>query len=120
MRARPPSALAGALVLSLLGAGCSFFSSTGDYAAYRTTRMAPTFEERLAAAQRYLRDRPSGAYAGEVHAWFDHAEGVFYSSKKGSVGGLDAYLAALPTGPHSEEAERRISELTAAERLEKA
>src|SRR5262249_3494945 len=93
-----------ALALALSGAGCSFFAAPGDYAAYRATRVAPTLEERLAAAQRYLRDRPQGAFQDEVRAAFDHAEGVYYGSKRGSITGLYAYLEALPSGPHHEEA----------------
>ena len=109
-----------ALALALSGAGCSFFASPGDYAAYRATRVAPTLEKRLAAAQRYLQDRPQGAFRDEVRATFEHAEGVYYGSKRGSIAGLYAYLETLPAGPHHEEAARKLAEMTAAERLRKA
>jgi hypothetical protein len=109
-----------ALSLAILGAGCSFFASPGDYSAYRVTRIAPTFEERLAAAQRYLADHPDGAFRDDVRAYFDHAEEVYYTSKMGSVAGLEAYLAALPSGPHHEDAERKIGEMTAVARLRTA
>jgi hypothetical protein len=88
-------------------------TSTGDWAAYRATRVAPTFEQRLAAAQRYLKDRPAGAFRDDVRAYFVHADEVFYASKKDSRTGLEAYLVALPRGPHSEEATRRIAEIDA-------
>ncbi len=108
------------LALALALAGCGTFSSSGDFSAYRATRVAPTFEERLAAAQRYLAERPDGVFHAEVRATFDHAEEVYYASKEGSRTGLYAYLKALPRGPHAGAAERRIAELEHVERALRA
>ncbi len=110
------SALA-AGALALAAAGCSAFSSAGDWSDYRRTRIASSLEERLAAGQRYLSERPDGAFRRDVGIWFEHAEEIFYRSKKGSRTGLYAYLRALPHGPHAAAAERRIAEL---EHLENA
>lgn len=101
------------LALALLATGCGtgWASSANDFGAYRATRVAPTLEGRLAAAQRYLADRPDGTFRPEVLAWFIRAEEAFYASKKGSRTGFAAYLEALPTGPHSDEAARRVAEL---------
>ena len=104
----------GAITLALLVSGCSgsgLFSSAGDWSAYRATRVAPTFELRLDAAHRYLKDRPDGSFHHEVRAWFEHAEEVFYNSKKDSRTGLDAYLDALPEGPHKDEAIARLADM---------
>lgn len=109
---RPALALA---ALALLGAlGCSmqgFIAAPSDYAGYRATRVAPTFEDRLAAAQRYLVEHPDGRYKDQVRAAFDPAEEAFFASKKGTRIGLEAYLAALPRGPHEAAARRRLAEL---------
>jgi hypothetical protein len=122
-RAGPLASLA--LALALLGgaAGCAnnaLFASAGDYSAYRATRVARSFEARLAAAQRYLKERPDGVFHEAVRAYFDPAEEVFYASKKDSRPGLEAYLAALPQGPHKDEATRRIGQLDVADRSRRA
>jgi len=104
-------------------AGCQaqgFIASPSDYADHRATRVAPTFEARLAAAQRYLEEHPDGRYRDEVRAFFDPAEEAFYGAKKDSEAGLRAYLAALPKGPHREQAGRRIGELETAARSARA
>ncbi len=108
-----------ALALALATAGCAgsgLFSSADDWSAYRATRVAPTFEQRLAAAERYLKERPDGRFRAEVRAYFFPAEEVFYASKKDSRTGLQAYLAALPDGPHKDQVARRIGELQTAEK----
>ena len=102
-----------ALALGLLGSGCGtgFVSTAGDFGAYRATRVAPPLEARLAAAQKYLDERPAGTFRAEVRAWFIRAEEAYYASKKGSRTGLAAYVEALPGGPHAGEATRRVEEL---------
>lgn len=109
---------------SLALAGCTaaqgLVASPRDYAAYRATRVAPTLEARLTAAQRYLEEHPTGFYTDEVRGSFEPAEEVFYEAKKGSRAGLLAYLAALPRGPHRDDAMRRIDVLDAAERVKRA
>jgi hypothetical protein len=118
-----PARLAGVLALALLGPGCAnnaTFASAADYGAYRATRVSPTLEARLTAAHRYLLERPDGVFRGAVRAYFDHAEEIYYASKQGSRAGLEAYLAALPRGPHKEEAERRLRALDVAEHSRRA
>jgi hypothetical protein len=114
MRAIRRARLAAIACAGLATSGCAangVFTSAGDFSAYRATRVEPTFELRLAAAQRYLKDRPNGGFRHEVRAWFDHAEELYYASKRNSRTGLRAYLDALPDGPHKEEAEIRLAEL---------
>ncbi len=110
-------------LLALLAGGCAndaTFASASDFSAYRATRVAPTLEARLAAAGRYLEQRPDGAFRNAVRAWFDHAEEVFYASKQGSPAGLEAYLATLPRGPHKEQAEQRLHAMMVAESSRRA
>ncbi len=96
-------------VVALALSGCSWISaSPNDYAAYRRTRLSKTFEQRIAAASRYLREHPDGAYAADVRAYMSRAEPVFYESRQGSLEGLEAYLRALPEGPRSQEVRTRI------------
>ena len=103
----------GGLLAALLGCcallgGCSIgramVAPSGDYAAYRRYRVAKTFDERLSAAWDYLQERPEGIYAAPLRAWFDGAEPVFYAVRRRSMAGLDAYLQALPEGPHAADA----------------
>jgi len=92
--------------------GCSWVSaSPADYAAYRQTRLAPTFEARLQAAESYLAEHPSGAYRADVSAYVAKAEPVFYRSSGGSIAGLESYLRALPKGAHASEVQSRIRAL---------
>lgn len=105
------------LSLALLGCpGQAFISSPSDYAAYRETRVAPTLEDRLAAAQRYLDEHPDGRFREEVRETYVPAEEAFFASKKGSKAGLLAYLAALPKGPHHAFASRRVTQIEMAEK----
>lgn len=107
------------LALIVLGVGCAagrpLGVSTDEWAAYRATRVLPTLDERLSASQRYLRDNPDGAYAADVRRRFDHAEPIYFAAKSRSSAGLEAYLRALPTGPHARQAAERLAILRARE-----
>lgn len=89
-------------------AGRVFIVSSGEYADYRRVRLAETADERMASAWRYLKDHPDGEYAGRVRRFFDKAEPAFYDVRRRSPTGLESYLAALPDGPHAEEALQRL------------
>ncbi|MCC6216582.1 MAG: hypothetical protein IT376_17100 [Polyangiaceae bacterium] len=107
-----PGALAA--VAALLGvAGCwrTLGVDAADYDLYRRTRTAPTEEERLAAAEQYLRERPRGEYAPEVRAAIGRDEPGFWERSHGTRRGLETYLETLPYGPHAEEAAERLAEL---------
>lgn len=94
------------LVLLLTGcnAGRAFIASSGDYADYRAVRTANDVDARMAAAWEYLETRPDGRYAERLRSYFDKAEPVFFKVRSRSVKGLEAYLRALPNGPHADEA----------------
>lgn len=95
----------------------TFVASPSEYAAYRATRVAPTFEARLAAAHSYLLDYPEGWYKAQVRAFFEPAEEAFFAVESGTKEGLRAYLATLPRGPHREQARRRVEQIELAERV---
>ena len=97
--------------LALTACGCAVTATTSEYALYRQTRVLPGVEERLAAADDYLRKYPHGALADDVRARFKREEALYYKSKKDSVAGLASYLRALPSGPHGVEAAGRIGAL---------
>jgi hypothetical protein len=103
--------------LLFAAAGCAspaaFLVSPDEYAVYRRTRIGPTLEDRLAAADQYLTRFPDGAFRPYVRPWFDRAELVFYQAKRGSLAGLEDYFRTLPRGPHGNEAEARRSALVA-------
>jgi hypothetical protein len=85
-------------------AGQVFIASPGDYADYRSVRLAETYDERMATAWYYLQHRPDGRYAKRLTRYFDRAEEVFYKVRGRTIGGLEAYLRVLPDGPHAAEA----------------
>lgn len=91
-------------------------ASSADYGAYRATRVAPTWGERLAAAQQYVDERPDGRYAVEVSAYLAEAEPPFFEARRESAQGLTDYLRFLPTGAHAAEAARRLANLRDAAR----
>lgn len=95
-------------------AGSGFLAAPADYTAYRSTRVAPTLEGRLAAAERYLATYPDGAFQPEVRAWFDLAEPVFFAAKEGTIGGLQEYARTLPSGPHRALAAKQLARLESA------
>jgi hypothetical protein len=86
-------------------------SSRDDYRLYRQTRIAVTLEARLAAANRYLKVAPHGAYAEDVREWFGPAERGYVAKAQDSLPKLRAYLAALPDGPSAPEVRSRADEL---------
>jgi len=104
-----------ALLLGVALAGCAglrrIAASPAEYATYRAVRAAPTLEERLAAADAYVRDYPAGAWTAEVERWFRVEEERYWARSFDRLPLLRAYLAALPAGPHHVEAARRIREL---------
>lgn len=93
--------------------GAGFVTSPADYTAYRATRVAPTLEARLSAADRYLAGYPEGAFVPEVRAAVARAEPVFFAAKEGTIAGLQSYLRALPGGPHHKQAEKQLGRLEA-------
>lgn len=105
-----PLALAVGLA-SLVGctSGKAFIATAGDYADYRETRVSRTFEGRVGAAGRYLERHPHGAYVEEVKPYFERAELLFYESNEKTIDGLEAYLDALPKGPHAAAARDALS-----------
>lgn len=111
-----------ALLLCLLGCNPAraLVATPNDYAAYRRVRVADTPEGRLAAAWDYLRDHPDGRYASRVRAYFEKMEPVYFKIRRRNVAGLEAYLAALPDGPHADDALARLMMLTGRERREAA
>lgn len=89
-----------------------------EYALYRAARVAPTQEERLRAADRYLREVPRGPHRKQLKAWFDREEEIYYLAAFNRVTALYAYEEALPNGPHIAEVKSRIAQL-AARRVQK-
>jgi hypothetical protein len=82
-----------------------------EYHLYRATRVAPTLEERLRAADHYLRQAPRGAHAEQVRAYFTREEEKYYLAAFDRLPNLYAYEQALPQGPHIENVKSRIAAL---------
>ncbi len=103
---RPVLALVLAVVASLSTACATvkpMFAASGDYAAYRRYRLAPSYGERLGAGWSYLRDQPDGEFHDEVERWFSPAEAQFFAEAGRTPGGALAYLKLMPDGPHATE-----------------
>ncbi|MBM4359397.1 MAG: hypothetical protein FJ096_14940 [Deltaproteobacteria bacterium] len=100
------------VALSLAGTGCNaaraMVATPSDYADYRRVRLGESLDDRLAAAWDYLKARPEGRYAARLNNFFQAAEPVYFRVRSGSAAGLEAYLVALPDGPHAEEAHERL------------
>jgi hypothetical protein len=102
-----------ALVASLTGcgAGRQLFTARGEYKLYRQSKAAPTLEARLAAAHRYLKAAPDGAYAPEIRSWFSPAESAYVARAHDSLPRLRAYLRAMPDGPRVADVRERMRQL---------
>ena len=111
---RPSRSLA-VSALAFAVAGCAvgqqIVSPHDQYRLYRESRLAPTLEERLAAANRYLHLAPDGVYAPAVKAWFLPAERAYVKRAHDRLPMLAAYTQALPDGPSAPEVQARIEEL---------
>lgn len=110
------------LIAALATAGCgaatqSLTADPTDYELFRRTRTAVTSEGRLTASFEYLERVPDGRWRAEVEAWFDRAEPLYYQASSESAAGLEAYLAALPRGPHGALAAERLLEIRAGARM---
>lgn len=104
-----------AVLVVVLAGGCAvgnqIVSSRDAYRLYRTTRLAPTVEQRLGAANRYLHVAPSGPYASELRAWFPAADHAYVRRAHDELPLLLAYAKSLPDGPSIQEVRDRIDEL---------
>lgn len=102
-----------ALLLALTGCHGAkpLVAPTADYGDYRAIRTAGTLDERLALTWDYLQRRPDGWYAERLRRYFERAEPVFYKVRRQNVAGLEAYLRALPDGPHADDAVNRVTAL---------
>src|SRR5262249_51156300 len=97
------------LVLALLGlaaAGCAsgqgFLMPPAEYGVYRQVHAGKTLEDRLTASYDYITQYPDGVYIDEVRGSFLQAEALYYAQARRTIKGLEAYLLALPRGPHSQ------------------
>ncbi|HET9957945.1 MAG TPA: hypothetical protein VFQ61_25780 [Polyangiaceae bacterium] len=94
--------------------GCAttrrFSAPRADYAAYREVRTAAHPEQKLHAADAYLRRYPDGAFHDEVQAWFSQAEPEFFRQAWDRPSLLRAYQRALPRGPHEKQVSDRLIE----------
>jgi hypothetical protein len=110
-------------LVAVLAAGCAvgnqLVSSRDAYRLYRATRLAPTVEERLGAANRYLHVAPDGPYAPELRAWFPGAERAYVRGAHDHLPLLLAYAKSLPDGPSIQTVRDRIEELESAARFVK-
>ncbi len=82
-----------------------------QYHLYRAARIAPTLEERLRAADRYLHEVPGGPHTRQLRNWFGPTEEKYFLSGFNRLANLYAYEAALPRGPHIEDVKSRIAAL---------
>jgi hypothetical protein len=80
-----------------------------EYHLYRAARVAPTLEERLRAADRYLREVPRGPHTKQLRSWFVSSEERYFLAAFDRLPNLYAYRAALPRGPHIEDVRSRIA-----------
>lgn len=92
-----------ALVTSSCAAVRSTATSSDEWMAYRKTRVSPTFEGRIVAADRYLTRYPNGAFAPQTRTFYQIAEALYFDELRKKPDGLYTYLAALPRGPHADE-----------------
>jgi hypothetical protein len=113
MSAKRMLSLCFAAVLFGCSVGNQLVAGRGEYELYRTTRLAPTLEERLAAGNRYLKNDPGGRYAAEITAWFEPAEKAYVGAAWNSLPRLRAYQKELPDGPSIERVKARAVELEA-------
>jgi len=79
-----------------------------EYQLFRSARVAPTLEQRLRAADRYLREVPRGPHAKQLRHWFDANEERYFLAAFTRLPNLYAYRDALPNGPHIEDVRWRI------------
>jgi hypothetical protein len=103
--------LACGLALGGCAAASRLTAPVDDYQLYRATRLGPTLEARLTAANQYLNRMPNGVFRKQVLRWFQPEEKRYFRRAWRSLPRLRAYLAAMPDGPNAEVVAERIVEL---------
>jgi len=93
--------------------GKTFIALSGDYEAYRETRIETSPSRRLAADVRYLKERPEGRYVDDVRSDLATAEPHYYATHSSTAEGLEAYLEIFPKGAHAGDARISLSGLRA-------
>jgi hypothetical protein len=86
-------------------------ATPGDYGEYRRVRLARGLDERVGAAWEYVKRYPDGRFALRLKRYLDRAEPLLFRVRSRSIPGLEAYLRALPDGPHAREALELITVL---------
>lgn len=81
-------------------------TSSDEWIAYRKTRVSPTLEGRIVASARYLARYPNGAFVEQTRRFYEVAEPLYFDELRKTPDGLYTYLAALPRGPHADEAKQ--------------
>lgn len=106
-----------AMLAAALALGCASLPTLTErpehYQLYRAARVAPTLEERLHAADRYLREVPAGPHERQLRHWFGPTEERYFLAAFNRLPNLYAYQEALPNGPHIEDVRSRIRALEA-------
>lgn len=110
-RAMTPLLVVFAVFAVACGAGQQWTAGRDEYRLYRASRVAPTEEQRLGAANDYLTRYPDGVYREEVREYFVPAEEAYFYGSRNSLPKLRAYLAAMPSGPRAKAVAARIVEL---------
>lgn len=87
-------------------------TSSDEWLLYRKTRIAPSFEGRVIAAARYLARYPRGEFAAQTKSFYGVAEALYFDDLRQKPDGLYTYLAALPRGPHADEARQTLYRLS--------
>lgn len=92
-----------------LFAGCATFASRGDYADYRSYRLAESLDDELAAMNQYLENQPNGYWRDEVETEHAAREQAYFADAKETPEGLRTYTEVFPNGRFAAEAEQRLN-----------
>lgn len=97
------------MVAGLLLASCSTLAAREEWGAYRAFRYESNSDQRTTLGARYLERYPNGRFRAQVEAEVGNREEEFWDQRRSTLEGLQAYLAAFPTGQHAQEARQRIA-----------
>lgn len=105
------------LLVGALAFGCARLGAgRADADAYRLLHTAPSVEERLVAAQRYLDQQPSGAYRPLVQRWLEAADERWVQEAREDPVRLEWHGRQGFRTRGAEQAAQRLTELRIAER----
>jgi PAS domain-containing protein len=94
--------------MALGSSGCASLTNVEELSLYRAIRYETDNERRTHLGSEYVSRFPSGRFIEQMRTEVDQQDEQFWDERRSTLEGIQAYLAAYPSGRHAGEARARI------------